>query len=520
MFVYEDKRMTLDKTLNACAVSVYTALLSSHAALPVRARSNADKELILYSTNEDLQHATGYNRFEVTRAIKRLKDGGYISANTGDWNGGTRSAKDSYVQLDPRPETKGEVLLAGERHKVRYYTYPKCLLTETNKRWSQARMGGSQFILHQAAMYLANKYRGNAFTPKSGELRNLSGLSANTYKRCFAELQDIGLLFVDDNHISVCDPYTGLPLTEMDGVDQHNPANYFTMKDGRDQRLDINIDLSSAAAVRDFIFNTLGYDGPFVEHEGNIDICCPRHGDTKPSLSVALGKKACWYCHGCGLKGSFLDLCAQFGTVKYRQPDSRALGIYTYTDDSGDMLYQVLRYPNKTTGEKHFSTRQGDLGDYKWDRKDIPRTLFNRHLLKYADTVVITEGEKDATTVTELFRDQVIGTTSGGAKSWSASFTKMLADKRCIVMTDADSEGRKFEADIVASLTGANIAHHVVNIGDLGCKDVSEYVQKHSSDPAFPEELTKHLGILKFEAQAAQATPQAERHVLDEDIEL
>jgi DNA primase len=111
----------------------------------------------------------------------------------------------------------------------------------------------------------------------------------------------------------------------------------------------------------------------------------------------------------------------------------------------------------------------------------MPRTLLNRDLLQYQNTVVICESEKDATTITTLWPDKVVGTTSGGANTWDNRFIKFLEGKRCIVMTDADEDGQKYQANIVASLDAANIEYRVVSIGDLGCKDVTEYVEKHSA---------------------------------------
>lgn len=498
LYVYDTKLRLYaydKKKLGAIPFSVYTALLASHTSLPQGARTTRDGEIVVYRTRKELQDLTGYTEFDVSRAIKKLIASNYISRNTSEWDGRTRSQADSYVLVNP---ATAEVILAENKHKMRYFTYPLVVLTESDKRWSQAKMSGSAFLLYQGALFLANKYRGNTFTPKDEELLAASGLCLKTFKPCFEQLQDLGLIFVDGNEISICDPYTGLPLIEMDGVDEHNPANYYTADKGRERRLDINIDLTDPEAVKDFLFNTLGYDKPFVLYEGHIDICCPWHGDSKPSLSVALEKKGCWYCHkptcpGPG-KGWFLELCAGFGNVTFRPPDSKAVAIYSYRDEHANLLYQVLRYPNKPNGEKHFSTRQGDTGDYRWDRKDMPRTLFNRHLVKWVDTVVICEGEKDATTITELWPDKMVGTTSGSANSWNDAYTKFLIQKRCIVMTDADEDGQKYQADIVASLDAANIEYRVVSIGDLGCKDVTEYVEKHSNDPAFPEELVRHMG--------------------------
>ena len=123
----------------------------------------------------------------------------------------------------------------------------------------------------------------------------------------------------------------------------------------------------------------------------------------------------------------------------------------------------------------------------------LPPLLFNADLLSIADTVCITEGEKDALTVTELHLlssyGLVIGTTSGGAESWDASLAKHLRGKRVVLMPDADAAGARFATDVKASLDAEEIEYRVVSFEDAGAKDVTDFLAVHTV-----EDLVRRIG--------------------------
>src|SRR5260370_40040737 len=110
--------------------------------------------------------------------------------------------------------------------------------------------------------------------------------------------------------------------------------------------------------------------------------------------------------------------------------------------------------------------------------------LFNMDWLQLGDVVCITEGEKDASTVTELHLlgdyGLVIGTTSGGAESWDASLAKHLRGKKVVLMPDADAAGAKFAAEVEASLKAEGIEYRVVSFADVVAKDVTDFLAVHT----------------------------------------
>ena len=119
--------------------------------------------------------------------------------------------------------------------------------------------------------------------------------------------------------------------------------------------------------------------------------------------------------------------------------------------------------------------------------------LYNMQLQEIANTVCITEGEKDADTVTDLHLQGpyglIIGMTSGGAESWDTQLAKHLRGKRVILMPDADTAGAKFAESIKASLDAEKIRYRVVTFQDAGAKDVTEFMENHTS-----EELLSRIG--------------------------
>ena len=139
------------------------------------------------------------------------------------------------------------------------------------------------------------------------------------------------------------------------------------------------------------------------------------------------------------------------------------------------MLFRsVLRYP-----DKRFAQRRYTPSGWVWNTKGVRPTLYNLPRLEFANTVVITEGEKDADRMTNLklldaTRSEIVATTSGGSDTWSDKLAERLRGKRVIVMPDSDDTGLKYKEEVVASLEKRKIQHCVVTFD--GFKDVSEYL--------------------------------------------
>ena len=125
---------------------------------------------------------------------------------------------------------------------------------------------------------------------------------------------------------------------------------------------------------------------------------------------------------------------------------------YDYTDESGGLLFQVLRYSNPKTfkqrrpGAKH--------GEWDWKLGDVRRVLYRLPQLIAATPkrtpVFLVEGEKDA--------DNLAGfgftatTNPGGANQWRDEYTEAFRGASIIVIPDHDAAGREHLDKIIMSL--------------------------------------------------------------------
>ena len=483
--------------LSPRALKVYACLQYSYNKTPLKLRLMYRQPTVNIGI-ETLEKRTGYQRRSISRAVKELKDEGYVEVIPNIERERTRKGKlrtQAYVLRDPRKPAdlkSSRSTNVWYENRISYFTSPQCLVTEHEKRWGMAQLTASQFILYMAVLWMANQYRNNAFSMDQQALRKASGLSKLIFFRTLDELEDHGLILILSARIYLCDPYTGYELQEV--YDDHdNPQNYFTQDaKERDRRLDVNLDYSDPDSVERFIREKMGYDGPVVRKgNGNIEICCPFHLDNTPSLSISLTKKGCWHCFGgsCGMGGNLFTLARAFDPVKFRDPDPDAEAIYSYRDDKGNLLYQVLRFRNPD-GSKRFQQRRPAFGGgWKYSMKGVKRVLYNQQLFPMAKTVMLVEGEKDADAATgsrlkDWFGYDIIGTTSGGATSWEPHMANRFKnpDLQVIVMPDDDEAGAGWLASVVTSLSAEGVAFSVISFAGTGCKDLSEYMASHTVD--------------------------------------
>jgi len=496
--------------LNADALSVLIVLLQLHKSRHLR---DSEPLATVKVGHEKLMQMTGYSTNIITRAVKELVKRQLIEVNENRKKRGEFGTNDYIFR---RPDN-GEPLRAEKDvmygNRISYFTFPSCVIREVTAHWSLAKLSASELKLYVAVLYLADRSRSNEFQATVAELRPLSDLSATTFQKAMDAIEERGLVLVmgtgKEVTFHVCDPYTGWPLYEPDGADENDPANYYVQGEkGQAKRLNLNT--GSPEKIEELIRSSLPRNEvPLVQGNGNLMIRCPFHDDHNPSCSISPRKNGCFHCFGCNKNGSFISLmmrltnlskgqaiqqiaAASGAKVEYHQPDSRAVAIYDYCNEDGKLLKQVLRFPD-ANGRKVFQQRRPGQGGWIRNIDGLPPMLFNMDWLKIADTVCITEGEKDASTVTDLHLSGqaglIIGMTSGGASSWDAQLARNLRGKRVVLMPDADSAGEKFAAEVIASLEAEGIEFRMVTFEDAGAKDVTEFLAEHTV-----EELVRRIG--------------------------
>lgn len=146
---------------------------------------------------------------------------------------------------------------------------------------------------------------------------------------------------------------------------------------------------------------------------------------------------------------------------------ARVVATYAYTDETGNLLFEVLRYE-----PKNFRQRRPDgHGSWLWNLNGTRRVLYNLPTLKSSDSVLICEGEKDCECARRL---GLIATCNpGGAGKWRPEYSEPLRRKQVAIIPDRDEPGRKHARDVARSLLG--LAESVKIIELPTGKDLSEW---------------------------------------------
>ncbi len=200
---------------------------------------------------------------------------------------------------------------------------------------------------------------------------------------------------------------------------------------------------------------------------------CPAHADKNPSLSIDVRDgKALLHCHaGCtpeavcdaaGVK--MRELFAGGGSVP------RVVAEYTYQDEGGELLFQVVRYE-----PKGFHQRQPDgKGGWVWNLNGVRRVPYRLREVLAAKSVLVCEGERDCDSAAKL--GLVATCNPGGAGKWREEYAEALRDKHVAIVADADDPGRRHAQQVAASVFGRVESLKVLELP--GAKDLSEWIEK------------------------------------------
>ncbi len=214
---------------------------------------------------------------------------------------------------------------------------------------------------------------------------------------------------------------------------------------------------------------------------------CPAHEDSNPSLSIKLvDGKILAHCYaGCDQRAVLEALKAQ-GLWPKPAPRNidRIVATYDYTDESGELLYQVVRLE-----PKDFCQRRPDgSGGWIW-RKSPQQVLYHIREVLEAPIVICGEGERDVETLRA--HGFVATTNAGGANTpWFDQYTETLRGREVILIPDNDPPGCKRVLAIATALLGR--AARIVVVELEGAKDVSEWFDRGHSET----ELIAQMGDL------------------------
>lgn len=204
------------------------------------------------------------------------------------------------------------------------------------------------------------------------------------------------------------------------------------------------------------------------------------------SKAVDLGKGE-WFDHEAGTGGGLRQLYARAGETP--PPMDRANGAgwniageYDYRDETGALLFQVVRLVPKT-----FRQRRPDPGapdGWIWKLGDVRRVLYRLPDLLAADPsrpVFVCEGEKDVDNLRAIGLVATCnpgGASDGNGKSkWRPEYAKHLRGRDVVILPDNDDVGRNHAEQCRSMLTKVARSIRVLELPGLPDKgDVSDWI--------------------------------------------
>jgi hypothetical protein len=167
--------------------------------------------------------------------------------------------------------------------------------------------------------------------------------------------------------------------------------------------------------------------------------------------------------------------------------------VYPYVDESGELLYEAVRYI-----PKEFRQRRPDgRGGHIWNLGDVRRVLYLLPALLAADPslpVYICEGEKDCETVRDM--GFVSTTNCGGAKSWRPEYADSLRGRHCVLLPHNDEAGEAQVLKVTNSLDGVAASIKVLRLPNLptGGGDATDW-KEAGGTPDELRQLTEECGL-------------------------
>lgn len=226
-------------------------------------------------------------------------------------------------------------------------------------------------------------------------------------------------------------------------------------------------------------------------------IPCPAHEDRNPSCSVTVRDgKLLVHCYaGCRQKDVVAALRERglwpepqirsdarrtsCGQPERTTGERRIVTEYNYSDEAGELLYQVLRYePGRNGKKKDFYQRRPDgRGRWIW-KKSERQVLYHLPEVLEAPIVFVVEGEKDVESLRE--RGFVATCNAGGAGKWLADYNQVFAGKSVVVIPDRDPSGFSHARQVVDGIRRYAASFVVIDLEDA--KDISEWFERGHSE--------------------------------------
>ena len=229
------------------------------------------------------------------------------------------------------------------------------------------------------------------------------------------------------------------------------------------------------------------------DYQGSTRCPLPEHGspDRHPSFSVN-AQKGVWSCQKEGRSGKIKDLAEALGKPlpeSWRTPASRKSKTqdrtvsYGYVDESGELLYRVIRYEPKGFSQERPDGKGGWIPNLDGVKRVPYRLMELMAAMDRNETIFIAEGEKDVDNLVSLGLAATCN--SGGAGKWSEAHSKYFSKGvSVVVLPDNDEAGRKHGESVARFLKSHGCRVKILSLPGLPDKgDVSDWLQAgHTRD--------------------------------------
>lgn len=240
---------------------------------------------------------------------------------------------------------------------------------------------------------------------------------------------------------------------------------------------------------------------PYKGRQDDYFAFCPCHADGHKSGRRSLriqqkDGKILLYCFaGCPtediVRALGLSMSDLFVGDKPKATSKEITAVYDYPDESGRLLYQVVRYQ-----PKDFRVRRPDgAGGWAWNLKGIEPLPYRLPELLTAlaagKTVFVVEGEKDADNLAALGLTATCN--HGGAGKWREHHSKYFpAGAKVVILSDNDQPGRDHAEQVKAQLTARGCNVKALNLPGLPDKgDISDWIAAGGTREALIELVFK-----------------------------
>ena len=213
---------------------------------------------------------------------------------------------------------------------------------------------------------------------------------------------------------------------------------------------------------------------------------CPSHEDRKASLRWRDGEKGvvvkCFAgCTAEAITGALgLTTSALFptnGHLPSAPPAQRKeIARYVYTDESGRLLYETVRYEPKDFRARQPDGKGGWIGSI--NKPHVRRVLYRLPSLQGKPEVYYVEGERDVDSLVSL---GIVATTSlGGADTWDDAWVEQLVAagvEQVVILPDNDPPGEAHAAKVANACHSAGLQVKVARLNGLPEKgEVSDWL--------------------------------------------